>query len=407
MHYSLFLAHVYLRSIKNNKNVASMLIITYFSIVVGSFAVALVFSIMHGFEKATYATLQNIYPSFYIQSDGQPINVDKLTTYLHAHFPQISGISPTTIAHVLIKVGHEQDLSHVALLKGIDPLQEAQTTTLEKKIITPCGTQVSLQNCLSNNTILIGHKLAEQLNKTVGDTLTILYAPAHDTEDVQLKQTSFQIGGIFKTGIEELDHDMIIGSLSLVTTLFPDTPITTIGIKAPDEGSADFVTQLKHATHLSVFSWKELYPALLAALTLEKYAAFLVIALMMLIACLSVVSLLFIIIHFKRRDCAILMIMGMPLRNVQQIFIYLGMIITISAAIPAISAAWLVSWILKKYTCITLPDMYYVQHLPTITDPLLYITIFIGIALLCWIVLYATTRLLKTLDIASVLRFEA
>ena len=71
------------------------------------------------------------------------------------------------------------------------------------------------------------------------------------------------------------------------------------------------IQKLRHRLGLDVYSWKDLYPSLVASLKLEKYVSFFILALILLVASMNIISLLFMQITQKRPTIALLQAMGM------------------------------------------------------------------------------------------------
>ena len=121
--------------------------------------------------------------------------------------------------------------------------------------------------------------------------------------------------------------------------------------------------------------------ALLAALTLEEYVSFLVIALITLVASMNILALLFMQITNKRTDIALLKTIGMPSHAITTIFIYMGLGIALCASICGVLCATVISFCIDHYKLLPLPDAYYVSHVPA------HMTIYIPLMVLCMVCL--------------------
>src|SRR5207302_1389175 len=150
----------------------------------------------------------------------------------------------------------------------------------------------------------------------------------------------------------------------------------------------------------------DLYPALISALKLEKYALILILLLITMVASMNIIALLFMQITQKRPDIAILYAMGMRPKQIVSIFMLMGMLIASIASASGIFLAWIASLLLERYPFIELPDVYYVTHLPANMDWSLAITVFITIMLLNFMATWYTARRTQHIKIADVLRYE-
>ena len=358
-----------------------MLGVCFSGIFIASFALALILSIMNGFEQTTHKKLQGMHADIIMQAPGQHINFQALQPILQTCSP-IAAFSPSDVQQGLITNQTSDEMPLVVMIKGIEPTSEAQTTCLEQFIIS---SDKKLPVVVHGDSILIGYKLAQQLEATCNDTVQLLVPIDQTTKKntIQLQSITVNIGGVFKSGIEEFDTNLVICSLDFLNSILPESGISFINIKTkPGIDSHKLIEQLQERTGLDVYSWKELYPALVSALKLEKYAAFLVLSLIVLVASMSILSLVYMFITYKRTDIAILQAMGAPKRTIRGVFILIGMILSTLASSAGLLCAFLVGIFLKNYFVITLPDAYYTTTLPVSPEPKLFVIIFLTILLL-------------------------
>jgi lipoprotein-releasing system permease protein len=157
---------------------------------------------------------------------------------------------------------------------------------------------------------------------------------------------------------------------------------------------------------LQVNSWKDLNPALVSSLKLEKYASFFILALITLVASMNMISLLFMQIQQKRRDIAIFKAMGISDSSIRNIFLHLGISITFTASAIGLGLAALAGYLLKKYPFIELPDVYYVSYLPARMDAEIFFVVFLATMILGFLATWIPARRSKQIEIAQVLRQE-
>lgn len=402
-----FLARRYLFKSTYENNIGIMMVISFLGIVVGSCSLALVTAITNGFRTSIYEKMQGIHAQVIIKSRHEPINVLALQEVLKNEFPQVIGVSPTSTQHGIIHLASDaSEISAITLIKAIDPEHESDVSVLQQKIV---GTTESLHELLQNNQVIIGTVLSKELELGVGDTFKIMYPSEKQTSEKRIifDTTTATIGGLFKTGIDELDSSVIICSFDFFNTLFPETGIEQLNLRlAPGSSETATIQALKERTELDVNSWKDLYPALVSALTLEQYVSFLIISLIALVASLNMISLLFMQITQKKTDIALLRVLGASHRSIMTIFIAMGMIITTSATICGLMLAFAISWVLEKYPFIQLPDVYYVTHLPSDMTWSIAISVFFVVIMLSLFAIIIPVRSIKNLNIAQVLRFE-
>lgn len=387
------------------RSVSIMVIISFIGIFIGSCALALVAAIMHGFDSETRTQMQGIHPQAVIQS-SEPLDVEKLTAVLHAEFPAISAMTPTSSAFGLAQPESDERANPtVVMITAIESTTAPQVTAIEKKMLD--DQTVSVIN--RPDTIIIGASLAEELNLTVGDALNLLYAADQQPHNHKLlfDTHAVTVGGIIKTGYEDLDGRLVLCSFTLFDTLFPYIGVQELQLRfTPTTAIPPLVTALQKRLNLAVYTWQDLYPALLAALTLEEYVFFLVIALITLVASMNILALLAMQIVNKRSDIALLKTIGLDDTAITSIFIYMGLGIALAASSCGIICATMLSFCIDHYKLIPLPDAYYVSHVPaqmTIAIPLIVVAI-VFIMSLCAALI--PTRRLHSASLAQILRFE-
>lgn len=408
--FSSLLAWRYIIGARHEKNISSMIKVCFLGILIGSFSLTLVTAIMNGFEKATHEKIQGIHAQLIMRSNRDLLDRESVSQVLDKEFENIQSYSPTSIHQAIIQPENSDDVTNVVMLKAIDPHKEKNVTTLDSKIIQSFNENKSLVGTVFDNNIVIGKALAEQLNIKVGDTVRILFTRDEQARShrITLQQEFARIAGIFATGIEEFDTNLALTSFSFFEKLFPEYGITQFNIKLKqntDEKTA--IEQLKKRFNLEVISWKELYPALVEALKLEKVVMFLILALITLVASMNIISLLFMQITQKRGDIAILKALGASDSVLVSTFLIMGMIVSSCATLLGIMLGVIGCYLLQNYPLITLPDAYYVSHLPAIIDWPIIITIFTVIIAISFFATLIPARRSRSINIAHVLRFEA
>ncbi len=387
------------------KSIAVMTGICFMSIILGSCALALVAAVMSGIEKETRAVVQGINPDLIMLGEGKPLNYPKIQEFIAKNYhDSIDGISPSMQGHACIKAPDINAIAALVMLTAIDPDTEQSVSKLPLLIKQPKA--ASLGAVLENDQLLIGQSLASLLGAKPGDPITLLFAPEVESpENVMLEQRQTHIGGIFKSGIEDIDANVIFLSISLAKSLFPDKGITHIGLKLrnPDK-EKEVMASLKKALGLAVFSWKDLYPALLAALTLEKYAMLFILSLIAMVASINIMALLFMYIAYKKAEIAVLRTLGFTSRDVMLLFLLMGTGIGLVGASIGVTLASIASFLLNRYPFIQLPDAYYVSHLPAHMTMPIGATVIILVLAISFIAALIPARYISRLDTAALLK---
>ncbi|MBV8661354.1 MAG: ABC transporter permease, partial [Candidatus Dependentiae bacterium] len=340
----------YLQAANQNSTIRTMIKICFFGIFIGTFSLALIISITKGFEQATYLKMQSIYPQIIIDADGQDLNYEQLSLILKDPAYKIAHFAPQLTVQALCNNIESEEMPYVIQLKGIDPKLEHHVTPIQSMIL-PKDQSHYLEKLVFNNQVLVGKQLAQQLHLSTGSQINLIYSNNEDlTRKAEFKQQKVIVAGIFDTGIDDFDSNFIYCSSDFFNQIFPDFGITQIYAQTFEKSNEhEVITTLQQRLHINVYSWKKLYPSLVSALDLEKYAMFLILLLIILVASSNIISLLFMQITQKRKDIALLLTLGLSPAKVKNIFLFLSMTISTVAAFTGLVFAYFVGIFLQNY----------------------------------------------------------
>ncbi len=429
-----------------DKNISFMIKICFLSIFIGTFALMLTLIIMNGFEKVIHEKMQGINANVIISSPGNRLDYDDLRTTLKKEFPSIiHQISGNSIKQVILD---HNNIRSVLFIKGIDAVREEEVSTLASKIVRPFQRRQTsiLPRLLKDNCIIIGNKLAQENRLKVGDKLSLLIPEPGGRKKIFLNKKVVEVAGIFRIGLDEYDSNFAFTSLPYLNALFEEQGVDNITIKLnpfvppnilqfsqwsdifsftcwkktiimlgkrikrlfiPFDYEREVIKLLQQRLpHLTINSWKNLYPDLVSSLVLEKYVMFFILALITLVATLNMISLLFMQIQNKLRDIAIMKTIGMANKPIRSIFLALGMTITLLGSLCGLGLAAIFGCLLERYPFIQLPDVYYVSHLPARMDMEIFVAVLCATIALGFIATWIPAQRTKRINIAQVLRQE-
>ncbi len=384
-----------------------MIKICFIGILIASCSLALVVSIMTGFEKATYEKIQSIYPDLIIDGQGQQFDMEHLSPILQEPSYGIQHFAEQRTGQTLIYNPEESQAPIMIFLHGINPEKEPFISKLDQKIIHLGNATVS--TLTQKNQIVIGSKLADTANLSVGSTAHILYT--HDEPAglrITFQQATVIISGIFKTGVEEFDNNSAYCNYRFFDEILPDHGIGQVHLKLSPYAREDDITQnLKKRLATDVYSWKALYPTLISALKLEKWAMFFILLLIVFVASMNIVSLVSMYVTQKKRDIAILICLGMHTSSIRCIFITISLIIAWCATSLGLLIAYIIGKILQNFPCIKLPDnIYDTAYLPIKLELPVFLAIFIITIMISFFASILATRNIEQLRIVETLKNE-
>lgn len=396
----------YLKTKHHDASIKFMIKISFIAMLCATSCLTLVISIMNGFEEATYKKMQSIYPDLIIATHDNPFDFECLHTLIADSKNGIMHSSAQKKNKVFLSTFHDITNPCILMLHGIEPQDEQQVTNLESKIIEPIENH-NLCSLIQKNQILIGSQLAKNLNLKINDELFLMYCQDQLSDlCMNFDQKIVTIAGFFQTGIDELDNCMAYCHINFFDSIFPDQPYNQIHLRLKNIKTEQLsANKISEYMHCDIYSWKDLYPAIVSALKLEKYAMICILLLIILIASMNIISLMQMMIVQKKRDIAILLCFGMHPTSIRNIFITMSTFISFCATSFGLLLAFIIGIILQKYPCIKLPDnVYDTDYLPIKLECSVFFIIFITTLVISIITTVLATRHMHKIKIIETLK---
>lgn len=400
-----FMGYKYLFSKKSDHSISSMIIVSWISIMVSSSILILISGIMNGFEYETIASLKGLHATATIQADQDQLNVSSLTAFLKTHVQEVEFWAPQTTRYGCIYKNNSSIKPVIGSIVFIDPLREPLVRSLQKYLIQ----SKSLEDVLSKNTVIIGHSLAQYMNVSSEDEVRLLIASSdrQDEEMLSYEKEKVSVGGILKTGIDDIDMHTVFCSYDLYKKIYGE--LVTEQLHISFNKSVDIVKaieKIKSLTELTVYAWQEHYPALLDALKLEKRVALLITFLIVLMAMMSIIALLFMFVESKKADISLLIVLGASVINVRVIFMIIGFFLVSSAALFGFLLALLSGYAINNFALFPLPDAYFISHVTVLFDPLTVFFWYVGILVISFFAMLVPLYAISDTTMQDTVRFE-
>ncbi len=370
--FELFIATRYFKA---KRRTGFISIITYVSIagvMIGVTALILVLSVMNGFEQEVRSRLLGAdahlrVRKFYME----PITRTDSLMNLILHTKHVVGACPVIMDKGMIS-GKERQ--YATVVKAIDPKLATKVTDLKNKIILGSldFTPMLIHGKMLPG-IVLGRYLADALYAThIGDVVTLWTMPKHGGIFTQPTVKQFYVAGLVEIGYYEYDKTLSYISLKDARQLFGIKGVTWIEIKLDnfelagkvaaqleDELGYPYTTETWFQLNRSLYSWMEI----------EKWGAFVILSLIIMVAAFNIISSLIMVVMEKTREIGILKSMGASSSSIMKIFLYEGLLVGVIGTVLGCLIGYGAGFLQLHYHIISLPpDVYLINSLPIVME---------------------------------------
>lgn len=216
--------------------------------------------------------------------------------------------------------------------------------------------------------VYIGVDLAHALGVFEGDTLTVispegLLLPPSEVpkfEKVVVKK-------IIATYVADVDAQGLFYVQGETMNSLREGISRRLGVEVwtdDPEKAEVYKTEWSQFMNVRIETWRERNSALFFALKLEKMAIGIFLTISGLIACLSLVSVLALLISQKKKEMGLLQAVGMSGRQVRRLFLKMGLYLALIGGGGGFLIGTLVSLWIEYHPLQVLPDIYYDSEIP-------------------------------------------
>jgi len=299
------------------------------AIAVASGAMIIVFSAFNGFDHLVKDMYKTFYPDIRISATkGKFFSIDenKLSAIAHTE-----GIHTTTRVIEDNALAISNDQQKIVTLKGIE------NSYFDVNDVRPYMVQgvdsISTGNSTTRPTAITGDQIAKKLATDVHNVfseLTLKYPNANNTNPALDPVNAYQSLmlnpiGIFRVDGGEFDDKYVLAPLSLVQTLFrSEEKYSSIEVSTDNTQTEAVKTQLQKllGSGFKIETRYEQNKTLYMVMGTEKWAVYIILLLVLLIASFNMIGALAMLVMEKQKDIAILKAMGATLKTIRRIFIF-------------------------------------------------------------------------------------
>jgi len=356
VNFPLYIASRYIKAKKSHNAINIISIISVLGITIGTFALIVVLSVFNGFESLVVS----LYNSF-----DPPVKITLVKgKFIDLSSPEIKKLQslkaivqwvPTLEENALLKY---RDKQIIATIKGV-PNNFNQLTKIDSAVFSgDYHAQIKNQRAVT-----VGNGLAYNLSLKLNDIANplVLYLPRREEGIIQNPEDAFINTLVYPSGVfsiqQEFDAKYVLGDLAFTQELLDlKNKATALEIAVKPNTEEDFINEAKRTLgeNYQIKNRYQQHEMLYKIMRSEKWAVFLILAFILVIATFNVIGSLTMLIVEKKKDIEILKSLGAPIYLIRQIFLAEGLLITFIGAFSGLILGYLVCYLQATFGIIKL-----------------------------------------------------
>ncbi|MFH1725663.1 MAG: FtsX-like permease family protein [Elusimicrobiota bacterium] len=420
--FELFVALRYLKTKRKGLFTLVTTVIGVAGVSIGVAALLTTLSVMNGFQSDIQKKIVGAQAHLSVYAKMSEAKREKLETVLREE-KDVRATAPFVLGQGIITF---EERSTGIVVKGIDPAAEFKVNNLEESLTagswsaltgpaerrkdgsSSAGTGPGGASAAQAG-IVLGEELARHLGVWLDETVVLISPQSLATPfGLVPAMKKFRIVGLLRTGYYEFDSATGYVSIKEAADFFK-TPGGMSGIQArlrdlDDADAVSAVLQDRLGWDFTVRSFTQMNRTLFAALKLEKYVMFIILALIILVASLNIASNLILMGTEKLRDIGLLRAMGAAPAQIRKIFLWVGLLIGCFGVGFGVLLGLALCWVVWRYPIVELPaDIYYLSRVPVQVEALDVLGVMVcGLALSVLATLYPAHRASKVDPIEAI-----
>ncbi|WBA16915.1 lipoprotein-releasing ABC transporter permease subunit LolE [Salinivibrio kushneri] len=318
---SLAIGRRFSRARQRNRLVSFISLSSVIGIAVGVMVIIVGLSAMNGFERELNQRVLSVVPHAQVFGVNGPIdNWQEVKRQTEQH-PNVEAAAPYVELTVLMEHG---SALQPAKIRAVDPSDEQTVSRIGDYIE---GGWESLP--VGQSQIVLGQGVAAKLGVSQGDWLTVM-VPATDSQLALRapKRVRMQVAGLLRLG-GQIDHSLALMRLQDAQSIMQmGQSVTGVSLKvSPVLQARQIVHEVGQTltTYVYLKDWTSEFGYLYRDIQLVRTIMYLVMVLVIGVACFNVVSTLMMSVKDRAADIAILRTMGAEDRLIRRIFIWYGL----------------------------------------------------------------------------------
>ena len=360
MNFPLYVARRYLFSKKSTNAINVISVISVIGVAVATMALVIVLSVFNGFHDLVATFFTNFDPQLeVVPTQGKTAPSDDPLLAKMKALPEVD-VATESVEDQALAI--YQDHQAMVIVKGVD--DNFDQLTHIKDILFGDGTYSLHAGNLQYG--IMGIRLAAALGTGArfGDYLRI-YAPQKEGQfDATNPSEAFVVDSLLSPGVvfsvnqSKYDKNYIIAPIAFARNLFGQQGrLSSLEFRLKDGSDLDAVKKEMQeigGAKYKVMDRFEQQADTFKIMQIEKYIAYIFLTFILIVACFNIIGSLSMLIIDKKEDVVTLRNLGANDRQILQIFLFEGRLISAFGAIIGIGLGLLLCWLQQQYGLVSL-----------------------------------------------------
>ena len=380
----------YLFARKSTNVINIITLLAAFGVAIGTAALILVLSVFNGFENLFLDMFNNLNPDVRITvKKGKTFTVDET---LYRRLLAVEGVRVVSQTLEELAYFKYQERNGGGRLRGVDA-RYARINGIDTMVRQ--GAYDLNYGPSEASGAVIGSALAQELGVDVlnpTEPLTIFMSRPRPRGSSTLitGRSPFKTRNVVPTGIiqsqETMENQAVIIGIGLARQILSvgDSVVTSLELGLHPGFDQPYVYEEIAGVMGPDYEVRNRYQqenSILQIMQLEKWIAFLIVTLMMILISFNLVGALWMIVLEKRQDIATLRSLGMTAANIRNLFLRVGLIICGLGILAGFVLALAVGWLQINYGILNLPG-YIFEAYPIALRPLDFLIVAVTVLLI-------------------------
>ncbi|MCU8152412.1 lipoprotein-releasing ABC transporter permease subunit LolE [Vibrio vulnificus] len=306
---------------QRNKMVSFISLSSTIGIAVGVAVIIIGLSAMNGFERELQSRVLSVIPHAELEGVRAPVENWQLVMTQAVANPKVVAAAPYVKFTGLVERGNKLKAVEV---RGVEPDFEQAVSTMSQFI----DQQAWSQFLPGQNQVIVGRGVANELGVDVGDYVTLLIPQTGESTQVQApKRVRVKVAGMLTLN-GQIDHNLVLLPMADAQQYnHLGEGVTGIALKTNDVLNAQaIVREVGRQIDVYVYlrSWQQQFGFLYRDIQLVRTIMYLVMVLVIGVACFNIVSTLMMAVKDRASEIAILRTMGAGDGLIKRIFVWQG-----------------------------------------------------------------------------------